>query len=76
MIGLVSFGNTFVDDGKFQCGFENDGRSGEVDMFNILILFIIFEVEIIFLVMMFYRIVFVVLVILMIIVLELFGEIV
>lgn len=76
LVLVIGIGNSFLDDGKFQCGFENDDNNGEVDMFNILILFIVFEVEVIYLVIIFYGMVFVVIVILLVMVMEIFGEII
>lgn len=71
---IIRLRNSCVDDGKFQCRFENGLNNGEVDIFNILILFIVFEVESVFLLIIFYGIIYVVLVILVIIIFELFGE--
>jgi len=48
MVLMFRFGNNPNDIGKFQCGFENDIGSGEIDLFKVLLLFIIFEVEMIF----------------------------
>lgn len=48
---MVGFRNNARDMGKFQCRFENENNCGEIDLFKILLLFIIFEVEMIFIVM-------------------------
>jgi NADH:ubiquinone oxidoreductase subunit 3 (subunit A) len=50
MLLLIGIGNNTSDIGKFQCGFEDNGNGGEIDFYRILLLFIIFEVECVFLV--------------------------
>lgn len=72
----MGFRNASIDDGKFQCRFENDSYNGEVDLFRILILFIIFEVEVIFLIIALCGVIFVVVVIMVVMILELFREMV
>merc|ERR1711894_759385 len=67
MVLLFGLGNNANDIGKFQCGFENDVSSGEIDLFKILLLFIVFEIEMVFILiwMVDVGIIFVVIVVLM-----------
>jgi NADH:ubiquinone oxidoreductase subunit 3 (subunit A) len=47
---MLGLGNNPREIGKFQCGFENDKEGGGMDLVKILLLFLIFEIECIFLV--------------------------